>query len=88
VQTDFNRRGKPTDNAIVEFLNGRLREECLKEHWFTSLAHARTVIETWRREHNEERRKKSLDGLTPTQFAGTLFNKAITIPEDSKAVRY
>jgi putative transposase len=58
VQTDFNRRGKPTENAIVEFFNGRFREACLSEHWFTSLAHARTVIETWRREYNEERPKK------------------------------
>jgi putative transposase len=32
--------GKPTQNAYVESFNGRFREECLNEHWFTSLAHA------------------------------------------------
>lgn len=40
--------GKPNQNACVESCNGRLREECLNEHWFTSLGHARTVIESWR----------------------------------------
>jgi transposase InsO family protein len=42
--------GKPNQNAYVESLNGRLRDECLNEHWFTSLAHARFEIERWRRE--------------------------------------
>jgi transposase InsO family protein len=41
--------GKPNQNAYVESFNGRLRDECLNEHWFTSLAHARTVIEGWPR---------------------------------------
>lgn len=39
-------RGKPTDNAMVESFNGRLRQECLNEHWFMSLQDARTKIET------------------------------------------
>ncbi len=37
--------GKPTQNAFIESFNGRFRDECLNEHWFTSLAHARTLIE-------------------------------------------
>lgn len=51
--------GKPNQNAYVESFNGRLRDECLNEHWFTSLDHARALIEAWRREYNEERPKKS-----------------------------
>ena len=35
VKLDFSRRGKPTDNAFIESFNGRLREECLNQHWFT-----------------------------------------------------
>ena len=77
--------GKPNQNAYVESFNGRLRDECLNEHWFTSLAHARAVIEAWRREYNEERPKKSLGGLTPAQYAKQLAIKAVTMPEDSKA---
>jgi transposase InsO family protein len=61
--------GKPNQNAFVESFNGRLRDECLNERWFTSLAHARAVIEAWRREYNDERPKRSPGGLTPAQCA-------------------
>ena len=45
VELDFSRPGKPTDNAIVESFNGSLRQECLNEHWLTSLQDARNKIE-------------------------------------------
>ncbi len=80
--------GKPNQNAYVESFNGRLRDECLNEHWFMSLAHARALIENWRCEYNEERPKRSLGGLTPAQFAKQLAIKAVTMPDDSKALRY
>jgi transposase InsO family protein len=57
--------GKPIQNAFVESFDGRFRDDCLNEQWFTSLAHAEIVIETWRREYNEERPKKGLGGLRP-----------------------
>ena len=69
--------GKPNQNAYIESFNGRLRDECLNEHWFTTLAHARTLIETWRREYNEERPKKVLGGLTPAAYAKQLERKAL-----------
>jgi putative transposase len=71
--------GKPNQNAYVESFNGRLRDECLNEHWFTSLAHARTEIERWRREYNEERPKRSLGGLPPAVYAKQLADKAINM---------
>ena len=71
--------GKPNQNAYVESFNGRLRDECLNEHWFTHLLHARTVMEMWRREYNEERPKKALGGLTPAAFAKQLAAKAASI---------
>ncbi|WP_397293131.1 IS3 family transposase [Pandoraea sputorum] len=67
--------GKPTQNAYIESFNGRFRDECLNEHWFTSLHHAKVVIEAWRREYNEERPKKSLGGLTPATYARKLAGK-------------
>jgi transposase InsO family protein len=67
--------GKPNQNAYVESFNGRLRDECLNEHWFMSLTHVRTLIEAWCREYNEERPKKALGGLTPVQYAGQLAGK-------------
>lgn len=71
--------GKPNQNAYIESFNGRFRDECLNEHWFVSLAHARAVIEAWRREYNEERPKKVLGGLTPAQHAKRLAGKSATV---------
>lgn len=71
--------GKPNQNAYIESFNGRFRDECLNEHWFTSLAHAQAVIEAWRREYNEERPKKALGGLTPAAYAKRLMKEASTV---------
>ncbi|MDR6990220.1 transposase InsO family protein [Luteimonas sp. 3794] len=70
-------RGKPNQNAYIESFNGRLRDECLNEHWFLTLLHARTEIERWRREYNEDRPKKSIGGLTPTAYAKQLAAKPL-----------
>jgi putative transposase len=71
--------GKPNQNAYIESFNGRLRDECLNEHWFTSLAHAQVVIEAWRREYNDERPKKGLGGLTPAAYAKRLMMETSTV---------
>ena len=72
VQLRLIEPDKPNQNAYIESFNGRLRDECLNEHWFPSLLHARTEIERWRREYNEERPKKALGGLTPAAYAKQL----------------
>jgi len=60
--------GKPMENGFVESFQGKFRDECLNLHWFSSLADARTKIETWRREYNTERPHSSLGDLTPHEF--------------------
>jgi putative transposase len=77
VQLFLIEPGKPNQNAYIESFNGRFRDECLNEHWFTSLAHARVVVETWRREYNEERPKKALGGLTPAAYAHAMTQKQL-----------
>ena len=69
VQLRLIEPGKPKQNAYIESFNGRLRDECLNEHWFPNLLQARAVIETWRREYNQERPKKALGGRTPQAYA-------------------
>lgn len=70
--------GKPNQNAYIESFNGRFRDECLNEHWFTSLPHAQVIIEAWRQEYNTERPKKALGGLPPTVYARQLVANAVT----------
>lgn len=78
--------GKPNQNAYVESFNSRFRDECLNEHWFVSLEHGCRIIETWRREYNEERPKKGLGGLTPSAYAMQL--KQMKLATDSNVQRY
>lgn len=86
VALRFIEPGKPNQNAYVESFNGRLRDECLNEHWFTSLAHARAVIEEWRRDYNEERPKKDLGGLPPALYAARLSSLANSGASESGTV--
>lgn len=71
--------GKPNQNAFVESFNGRFRDECLNEHWFLNIEHAKVIIEAWRREYSEERPKKALGGLTPAAYAKQLRAKSVTV---------
>jgi putative transposase len=60
--------GKPTENGYTESMNGKIRDECLNEHIFASLAHARHLIDLWRDDYNGVRPHSSLGYLTPTQY--------------------
>lgn len=69
VQLKLIQPGKPTQNAFIESFNGKFRDECLNEHWFTSLAHARAQIAVWRRDYNEQRPHSTLGYQPPAEFA-------------------
>lgn len=69
VQLKLIQPGKPTQNAFIESFNGRFRDECLNEHWFSSLAHARAEVTKWRQDYNEARPHSALEYLTPSEFA-------------------
>ena len=61
--------GKPTQNAFIESFNGTLRDDCLNQHWFSSLAEARLLIEHWRKEYNQLRPHSSIGRIPPDTFA-------------------
>ena len=71
VNLEFSRRGKPTDNGLIEAFNGRLRAECLNENWFLSLDDARSKVESWRRHYNGDRPHSALGNLAPRVFAAS-----------------
>jgi len=70
VKLHFIEPGKPVQNAFIESFNGKMRDECLNEHWFLSLGEARETIEAWRKDYNEVRPHTSLGNRTPQEFAG------------------
>ena len=61
--------GKPQQNGFMESFNGKLRDECLNEQVFSSLAEARRIIECWRIDYNTARPHSSLDYQTPEELA-------------------
>jgi len=63
--------GKPTQNALIESFNGRLRDELLNETLFTSLAQARAELRHWRVDYNDTRPHSQLGWKTPSEFAFT-----------------
>jgi putative transposase len=69
VEWHYIAPGKPIQNAFVESLNGRFRDECLNEHMFRSVPAAKRIIEDWRIDYNANRPHTSLGGLTPDEFA-------------------
>ncbi len=69
VKLHFIEPGKPTQNGKIESFNGRLRDECLNQEWFTSLFHARCVLAAWKEDYNTVRPHSALNYQTPRQWA-------------------
>ena len=76
IELHFIEPGKPNQNAYVESFNGRMRDECLNEHWFMSLGQARETIETWRQDYNAVRPHSALGDIPPEEFEQLTLNRA------------
>ena len=61
--------GRPMQNGYIESFNGKFRDECLNDHWFTSIEHAKALIATWRRDYNEVRPHRSIGRIPRVCFA-------------------
>lgn len=72
VEWHYITPGKPRENGFTESLNGRIRDECLNEHVFESLAGARRLIEAWRQDYNNVRPHGSLNHQTPAAYRASL----------------
>ena len=77
VRLRFIEPGKPVQNAFTESFNGRLRDECLNQHWFLNLADARRTVEAWRVDYNRSRPHSSLGYRTPEEFRRGLVGTLI-----------
>lgn len=69
--------GKPMQNAFAESFNGKFRDECLNQTWFSSLEHAQDLTEKWRTDYNTERPHSSLNYRTPAELRQTALAKAV-----------
>ena len=74
--------GKPTQNAFAESFQGRMRDECLNEHLFFSMNHARVVVAGWVEDFNTVRPHSAIGYMTPAAYAATLN------PQRASALRH
>ena len=82
VTLHFIDPGKPIQNAHRESFHGRLRDECLNEHWFLGLGDARHIVEARRQDYNAQRPHGALGYQTPEEFHRTCAESAITRQEE------
>lgn len=80
VALHFIDPGKPVQNAFIESFNGKFRDECLNQSWYTSLEDARGIIEAWREDYNGVRPHSSLGYLTPEEYAATAAARPASPP--------
>jgi putative transposase len=73
IRLDFIAPRKPAQDGFSESFDGRLRDECLRTAWFTSLTKAQQIIETWRIDTNEIRPHSGLGNLAPMQYMANLI---------------
>jgi putative transposase len=52
VNLHFIDPGIPVQNAFIVSFKGKLRDECLNQHWFVSLDEARRIMKLWRMDYN------------------------------------
>jgi transposase InsO family protein len=69
IDTKYIEPGSPWQNGHNESFNGVLRDGCLNRWAFLSVREARLVVESWRREYNEERPHGALNQITPAAYA-------------------
>jgi len=69
IDTKYIDPGSPWQNGHNESFNGVLRDGCLNRWAFASVREARLVVESWRREYNEERPHGALNQITPAAYA-------------------
>jgi putative transposase len=74
--------GKLTQNAFAESFQGRMRDECLNEHLFFSINHARAIVAGWVDDFNTAHPHSAIGYMTPAAYAATLK------PQRASALRH
>ncbi len=72
--------GKPQQNGLIESFIGSLRDECLDEEIFDSLADARQKLALWRYDYNNVRPHSSPGNQTPAEARRALEQSEGTAP--------
>ena len=75
VELRYTQPGKPTQNGIIERLNGTLRTECLNLEWFENMEALNEKIQEWMYVYNHVRPHSSLQYDTPIEREDSMKDK-------------
>jgi putative transposase len=64
----FSQPGKPTQNGLVERLNGTQRSECLNLKYYKTVKEVQQDLDVWWNSYNFDRPHSALAYMTPQQF--------------------
>lgn len=67
IELRFIQPGKPSQNGLIERLNGTLRKECLNLEWFESMDSLNEQIQQWSQVYNYIRPHSSIGYNTPDE---------------------
>lgn len=68
IEVKYIQAGKPTQNGLIERLNGTLKRECLHLNWWYSIEELQEALDQWQYSYNHERPHSSIDYQTPIEF--------------------
>lgn len=68
IEIRFSQPGKPTQNGLVERLNGTQRKECLNLKHFKTVSEVQQDLDEWWHSYNFDRPHSALGYLTPQQY--------------------
>jgi putative transposase len=74
VELKFIEPGKPSQNGLIERLNGTLRKECLNLEWFQGIEQLNDQIQDWWMTYNSIRPHSSIGYKTPDQHENEIKN--------------
>ena len=80
----FIQHGRPTQNSLIERLNGTCRNELLNANWFFHLDQVFKLANEWMHEYNFERPHQALGDKTPVEFSIWRTNLLVDVHPNQK----